>query len=57
MKKNEKRARRRRRRRRRRKRREIVKRKDRQENPFLRIRMRITVDLLTREQESKKRVS
>ena len=57
MKKNEKRARRRRIRRRRRKRREIVKRKDRQENPFLRIRMRITVDLLTREQESKKRVS
>ena len=54
MKKNEKRA---RRRRRRRKRREIVKRKERQENPYLRIRMRIIVDVLTREQESKERVS
>lgn len=56
MKKNEKRTRK-RRRRRRRKRREIVKRKERQENPYLRTRIRIIVDLLTRERESKKKVS
>ena len=55
MKKNEKRTR--KRRRRRRKRREIVKRKERQENPYLRTRIRIIVDLLTRERESKKKVS